>query len=214
MTTLARLRMFAATCLQAAKELVDPVPQPADPDPASLLFAAPYLGAPARMRDAHPHVYDPGAYVPGGLYGRGSDAPAIPLRREYLPVTSEGSLCEKCQAGMIASNSGTRVVPIKIKPGQRARIVARPQVTAFRPEQIEIENAEHWLVHDIKVGNRSQFSQSGDIPGEMFAPGVQGGAVSLETVQTAMDLVFEVTYTGPELDGEQFRARVTGAVCN
>ena len=83
-----------------------------------------------------------------------------------------------------------------------AQITSRPQDVAFRPERVFISaagtsgGAADWVVNDIKIGNRSQFSQSGDIPGDMFASTTIDSYVSFATVQTAMDFVMLVTYVG------------------
>ena len=83
-----------------------------------------------------------------------------------------------------------------------AQITSRPQDVAFRPERVIIgaagtaNGAADWVVNDIKVGNRSQFSQSGDVPGDMFASTTIDSYVSFATVQTAMDFVMLVTYVG------------------
>ncbi len=60
------------------------------------------------------------------------------------------------------------------------------------------------------MGNRSQFSQSGDVPGEMFAATATDAHFSLDTVQTAMDFVMFVTYVGPNPLGEPFMCGVIG----
>src|SRR5262245_34728730 len=58
---------------------------------------------------------------------------------------------------------------VNLLPGTKAVITSRPQ-DPFRPERIVIGgNPESWIVNDIKVGNRSQFSQSGDVPGAVFS---------------------------------------------
>jgi len=62
----------------------------------------------------------------------------------------------------------------------------------------------------VKVGNRSQFAQSGDVPGEMFAATTIDGFVSMETVQTAMDFVMVVTFVGDNQEGAQFVCGVLG----
>jgi hypothetical protein len=81
-----------------------------------------------------------------------------------------------------------------ILPNTSVAITSRPQNVAFRPERVIIGgNAGNWIVNDIKVGNRSQFSQSGDVPGETFAATTIDSFVSFETVQTAMDFVMLVT---------------------
>lgn len=92
-----------------------------------------------------------------------------------------------------------------------ATITARPQNVAYRPERIVIGGtASNWTISDIKVGNRSQLSQAGDLPGEMFSNVAIDTFVSMETVQTAMDFVIQVTFVGTNSAGEQFRAGVVG----
>ena len=59
-------------------------------------------------------------------------------------------------------------------------------------------------MNDIKIGNRSQFSQSGDVPGDMFATNAIDAFVSFETAQTAMDVVMVVTYIGLNESGVPF----------
>ena len=55
--------------------------------------------------------------------------------------------------------------------------------------------AADWIVNDIKIGNRSQFSQAGDVPGDMFANTSIDSFVTFETAQTAMDV-----FTNGEVD--------------
>ncbi len=116
--------------------------------------------------------------------------------------------------------AGREVLPmstgVAILPTQSAQITARPQRVAFRPERVFISSAgttggaADWIVNDIKIGNRSQFSQSGDIPGDMFATNAIDGFVSFETAQTAMDVVMVVTYIGSNESGVPFYASIVG----
>jgi hypothetical protein len=116
--------------------------------------------------------------------------------------------------------SGREVLPmstgVAILPTQSAQITARPQRVAFRPERVFISaagtsgGAADWVVNDIKIGNRSQFSQSGDVPGDMFATNAIDGFVSFETAQTAMDVVMVVTYIGLNESGVPFFASIVG----
>ena len=105
---------------------------------------------------------------------------------------------------------------VAILPTQSAQITARPQRVAFRPERVFISaagtsgGAADWVVNDIKIGNRSQFSQSGDVPGDMFATNAIDGFVSFETAQTAMDVVLVVTYIGLNESGCPFFASMVG----
>jgi hypothetical protein len=121
-----------------------------------------------------------------------------------------------------------------IKPGQSAEILARPQRIAFRPERLFVSDhridyagpwwkrlwpwykppqahgAADWLIDDIKIGNRSQFSQAGSIPGDMFLSTAIDSFVSFETAQTAMDIRIFVTYVGQIPTGQRFHASMVG----
>ena len=100
---------------------------------------------------------------------------------------------------------------VAIFPNTSAQITSRPQAVAFRPERIIIGGTpSSWIVNDVKVGNRSQFAQSGDVPGEMFAATTIDGFVSMETVQTAMDFVMVVTFVGDNQEGAPFVCGVLG----
>ena len=110
-----------------------------------------------------------------------------------------------------------------ILPTQSAQITSRPQRRLFRPRYLILAKATAMAIDvlDIKVGNRSQFSQSGAVPGEMFAVDAPEAAfeatpdaaedtvytlrinvrgverlplpIDFEAVQMAMDLVVTVT---------------------
>lgn len=112
--------------------------------------------------------------------------------------------------------------PTAIHPQQSAQITCRPQVTSFQVTHLLVSRtcAEFFNVNEIKVGNRSQFLQTGDVPADLFevdAPlldspaidaledgemitikvdkiiGRLGLALDLEIVDTSMDLVLIVT---------------------
>lgn len=156
----------------------------------------------AHHHAAHAHA---GEWISPRAAAMGApDAPKFDAQRVMMPVNSVAYLCKACNS---KHAQGGVSVPYKIKPGERMQVTARPQRQAFRPEEITIENGAHWLVHDYSIGNMSQFAQRGDISGAAFA----GLKLSGTTAQTAMDVTFDVTYRGPEKDGEQFLATVTGA---
>lgn len=133
--------------------------------------------------------------------------------------------------------TGRQVLPLssgdqRIKPGASAVITARPQRVAFRPERFYVSDAwtpykipwwkrlwtktapgkgaADWVINDIMIGNRSQFAQAGDIPGDMFSSNATDGFVSFETAQVAMDVKIVVTYIGPNPGGEIFYASMIG----
>ena len=138
-------------------------------------------------------------------------------------------------------HAGREVLPMssgkqRIRPGQSATITARPQRVAFRPERVFISGfaeankgpwwkrispwyrpaqgigAADWLVNDIRIGHRSQFSQAGDIPGDIFAATAIDSFVLFETVRTAMDVEITVTYIGPCHRGLPFYGAMIGTV--
>lgn len=123
---------------------------------------------------------------------------------------------------------------VPIRPGQTAQITARPQRVAFRPERFYVSNASpeykgpwwkrlspwykaplcngaaDWIINDIQIGNRSQFAQAGDVPGDMFSTNAIDSFVSFETAQTAMDIKLVVTYIGPARTGACFYGSMIG----
>lgn len=138
------------------------------------------------------------AHVVGGVAddGYGGSTPTI-VERQRPPRTDRITL---------PMSSGVAIIP-----NTSAQITSRPQAVAFRPERIIIGGRpSDWVVNDVKVGNRSQFAQSGDVPGEMFAATTIDGFVSMETVQTAMDFVMVVTYVGQVQEGAPFVCGVLG----
>ncbi len=97
-----------------------------------------------------------------------------------------------------------------VPPGRRVRFKIRARTLAYRVEHVVLGDCEHWHVHDVRVGGQSQLSSVGDspeedgFPGAVFSPDAVGCFLSFETVQTAMDLVFDVAYRGPAPDGALF----------
>jgi hypothetical protein len=99
---------------------------------------------------------------------------------------------------------------VNILPNTSAQITSRPQNYAFRPERVIISGSADWVINDIKVGNMSQFSQSGDVPGEMFGAQTIDGFVKFTTCQTAMDFVIVTTFVGASESGAPFVCGVLG----
>jgi hypothetical protein len=153
---------------------------------------------PAEMYPAevYPTQGYPSSRYPAPGYAGASAGPSV--------VERQGSL--RADRITLPMSSG-----VAILPNTSAQITSRPQNVAFRPERIIIGGRPgDWIVNDIKVGNRSQFSQSGDVPGEMFAATTIDAYVSMETVQTAMDFVMLVTFIGDTEGGSQFVCGVLG----
>jgi len=105
---------------------------------------------------------------------------------------------------------------VPILPTQSAQITGRPQTLVFKIGRFVISNAgtsggaADWIVNDIKIGNRSQFVQSGDVPGDIFANNAIDTFVRFDTAQTAMDVVVVVTYIGLNESGCPFFGAMVG----
>ena len=154
-------------------------------------FHGPYGGHPAPAF---------GGMAPQWGGGGGYPAPAVPPRNALVdrqgPSRADRILLPMSSSGNVTGS---------------ATITARPQNVAYRPERIVLGGTPaNWLINDIKVGNRSQLSQAGELPGEAFANTAIDTFVSFETVQTAMDFVIQVTFIGTNSAGEQFKAAVFG----
>ena len=125
------------------------------------------------------------------------------------------------EAGPNFGGGDRQMLPISsgvpILPGQSAQITARAHTSAFRCERFVISNAgtpggaADWIVNDIKIGNRSQFAQSGDVPGNLFATTAIDSFVSFETAVVTMDVVVIVTYVGTVESGAPFFASMIGS---
>ena len=164
--------------------------------PPDMALAPPALPPPSPERHHHHHHRHHGGGG-GGWQG--------------WPITPRNAMIEypgpsRADRVVLPMSSG-----VNILPNTSAQITSRPQNVAFRPERLIIGGTPgDWIVNDVKVGNRSQFSQSGDVPGEMFAATTIDSFVSFETVQTAMDFVVLVTFVGASESGSPFVCGVLG----
>lgn len=85
-----------------------------------------------------------------------------------------------------------------LMPGAACQITARPQRAPFRPRYLILsrETAEALDINDIRVGNRSQTEQAGDVPGEMFAVDMpEGSLAALDAMDTS-----HLTHGGVPID--------------
>ena len=59
---------------------------------------------------------------------------------------------------------------VELLPTQSGQITARPQSGPFAPRHLLVSRncGEHFLINDIRVGSRSEFLQSGDVPADVF----------------------------------------------
>lgn len=163
---------------------------------------------------------------------------SLELPPETLGALIEIHAKKIAESEQVPSFARRDVLPLSsekyIRPGETAEITARPQRVAFRPERIFVSDAcdeyrgpwwkrlwpwykspvgkgaSDWIIHDIKIGNRSQFSQAGSIPADMFRSSAIDSFVTFDTCQTAMDFKIIVEYVGAIPKGQRFFASAVG----
>lgn len=108
--------------------------------------------------------------------------------------------------------SSTRAIGGKGKDSENeiASVATRPQAEAFIIEKILLDNCSgspsDWIIHDVKVGNCSQLTNYGTIPGDKFFY----QDMRLDTILTAMDFTLLVEYRGDDPEGRPFKATAWG----
>lgn len=99
---------------------------------------------------------------------------------------------------------------VLIVPTQSAQIKGSP-ARDFILERLVITDADAWIINDIKVGNRCQTAQSGDIPGQAFSIQAVGCAMALDRVPKTVDFVIVTTYAEDgKKEGSGFLCGVQG----
>ena len=142
-------------------------------------------------------------------------APMAPSPEMY-PFPPRAMVVEAAPPKFAARDILPMSTGVPILPTQSAQITGRPQVLVFKIGRFVISNAgtaggaADWIVNDIKIGNRSQFVQSGDVPGDLFAVNAIDTFVRFEAAQTAMDVVVVVTYIGLNESGAPFFGAMVG----
>jgi hypothetical protein len=104
-----------------------------------------------------------------------------------------------------------------VKPGQTSSIRARVQtLNGFWPTALAVSDAgtpggaADWIVNDLKIGNRSQFVHSGDLPGDLFSTNAADPFVCFEVARGGADVELLVTYVGKNKEGCPFFGALTG----
>jgi len=73
------------------------------------------------------------------------------------------------------------------------------------------DGAAAWIVNDIRVNGKSQFAQTGDVPGDVFSANMIDSFLSIETCPAGGLIEFIVTYIGFDA-GAVFTGRLEGTV--
>jgi hypothetical protein len=139
----------------------------------------------------------------------------------YVGPNPEGAVFYAAAVGFKPPQRPT-IVPIASKsplpPITEATITARIQNAPFQMTRIEIDaghtpgGAADWIVKDLRINGRTQFAQSGDIPGDMFASSAIDTFVKMEACEAGNAIEIDVTYIGLNESGAIFSARLEGVV--
>lgn len=86
-----------------------------------------------------------------------------------------------------------------LEPAQTAQIVVRPQCEEFTPTHF-VTDVDGFMINDIRVGNRSQFLRTDDIPSEAFRMSVSAGDLILRPGQTIGSAQLDIPESG-EIEG-------------
>jgi hypothetical protein len=172
--------------------------------------------------------------IPGTLFGSGSHArvsfaglDVVERDRElalivtYVGTNPEGIPFHATATGSRPAQNPT-VVPITardpLQPASSMTIRVSAPSTAFRVERFIIEDGNtgggsaDWIVNDVRIANQSQFVQSGDIPGDLFATNAIDNFMKFGSWPVDAMIEIDVTYIGLREEGALFRARLEGAV--
>jgi hypothetical protein len=89
---------------------------------------------------------------------------------------------------------------VPILPTQSAQITGAT-TKHFMPERLVIADPDHWIVNDIRIGNRCQTAQAGDFPAQAFSIHAVGCAVTFDRIPRGVSSVV-VTTRGEDCDEE------------
>ena len=121
----------------------------------------------------------------------------------------------ECYSYLVPSIPLRMVIPMSsealVPAGHSIRVIARPQQVAFRPSRIIIgNNADLWIVEDIRLGGQSQIVRA--LPGHVFAPHSVNIMLQLPTVQPGQPFEITARYIGGAPNGAPFIAAMFGEI--
>ena len=91
-------------------------------------------------------------------------------------------------------------------------VTTRPQAN-FMPYRLLVGSsiAAFFIINDIKIGTRSQFSGSGSLPAETFSNLSVGATLKMDMALTSQDVTINVTNI--DVAGHRFLAAMIGEYC-
>ena len=163
-----------------------------------------------RVRDRS--IFAQAGDIPGEMFSESVSVILEPLATDDCVEVLATYIGSEKAGRLVVELSGTAAVPdgprdtsyflpmstgIEVLPTQSVQITARPQFH-FICDRIVIADAasgsvDGWIVNDIKLGNRSQFVQAGDVPAQAFSGRGIGTNITLGAVPVGQDVVFVAT---------------------
>jgi hypothetical protein len=101
--------------------------------------------------------------------------------------------------------------PSRVLPDKSAWFVVRSE-RAFRPSRLEIDrrSSQDWRIVDVHVDGKSQFPQTGVIPGDAFHPDTLDCFATFSVVPAGGSFAVKAHYVGSNSRGGRFGAIVRG----
>lgn len=94
-------------------------------------------------------------------------------------------------------------VPARTK---KTLIVIAPE--AFQPTRVKILGTpSDWILHDLRINDRSQFTMPGDLPGDVFALSAADGFLHFDHCPAGSAVEIDISYVG-SLDKNVFAAQL------
>lgn len=118
-----------------------------------------------------------------------------PLHKKVLPLSSNNT---------------------SVLPTQAVTVTGRVEREGFWPDHLYISSAgtsggaADWVVNDIRIAGKSQFLQTGDVPGDMFATNAISSFMRFEAARAGASVEIVATYIGINEKGCPLYASITG----
>lgn len=143
------------------------------------------------------------------------DRAADPVRVEVCVTRLTGEGQDALVGAVLGSATyEPRAVPLRSETRVRAGEIDRVSRVCEQPVELYQlvipEGDADWVVSDIRIEDVSQFSQAGDVPGEMFAEGMVDSFMQFGTVGAGERVEVVVTYVGADPEGAVFSAELRG----
>jgi hypothetical protein len=193
----------------------DPTPEPQASVPAiaplPIATSADLIAAPAAVAPIAPIATTAIVSVPT------TPEAQIAKPKTIVLVTPTGDTMIDPGRGSVGSRRDRILLPmsstVSVLPNVPTTISKKNKKPHYiRPERIIIGGAPvDWVVNDIKIGDQSQLSRPGDIPGEVFSPAALDDFVSFSVLAPDQDFSMVVTYIGAKPAGEQFLCTMLGS---